>query len=115
MLPKILFIAVAALATISTVIFAVMNTGNVAITFPGIHCDAPLALLALKFYFLGLVSALCVWKIRSKELKVEAKQLQWQAQDAKLQAEIRSDREKQLEAKIATLETALNAALKKKG
>lgn len=38
---------------------------------------------------------------------------QWQVQDAKLVASISSDREKQLEAKIATLETALDKALKK--
>jgi hypothetical protein len=56
-----------------------------------------------------------IWKIRSKELKSEAKLLQWQAQDAKLAVEIQSDKEKQLEAKIATLEAALNSALKKKG
>ena len=36
-----------------------------------------------------------------------------QVQDAKLAASITSDREKQLEAKISTLETALEKALKK--
>jgi hypothetical protein len=38
---------------------------------------------------------------------------QWQAQDAKLAASLVSDKEKQLEAKIATLEAALKNALKK--
>ncbi len=38
---------------------------------------------------------------------------QWQDQDAKLAANLTSDREKQLEAKIATLEAALEKALKK--
>jgi hypothetical protein len=37
----------------------------------------------------------------------------WQAQDAKLVASITSDREKQLESKISTLETALEKALRK--
>ena len=37
----------------------------------------------------------------------------WQEQDAKLALEVQSDREKQLEAKIATLESALKQALKK--
>lgn len=46
--------------------------------------------------------------------KSEQIQTQWQNQDAKLVAEIKSDREKQLEAKIATLETALKSALQKK-
>ncbi len=40
-------------------------------------------------------------------------QEKWQTQDAKLAASITSDREKQLEAKISTLETALEKALKK--
>jgi uncharacterized integral membrane protein len=115
MLPKILFTAIAALAAIITIIFALMNTAAVSVVMPGTHIDLPLAVVAVKFYALGIISAVCGWKIRSKTLKVEAKQLEWQAQDAKLQAEIRSDREKQLEAKIATLEVALNAALKKKG
>ena len=44
----------------------------------------------------------------------EARLAEWDRQDAKLKAEVRSDREKQLEAKIATLESALKAALKKK-
>ena len=38
---------------------------------------------------------------------------QWQAQDTKLAANLTSDREKQLEAKINTLEAALEKALKK--
>lgn len=39
---------------------------------------------------------------------------QWQDQDVKLAASIKSDREKQLEAKITTLESALKQALGKK-
>ena len=40
-------------------------------------------------------------------------QERWQTQDAKLAANLTSDREKQLEAKISTLEVALEKALKK--
>jgi len=40
-------------------------------------------------------------------------QQRWQAQDVKLAASLTSDREKQLEAKISTLEAALDKALKK--
>jgi hypothetical protein len=42
-----------------------------------------------------------------------AKLKEWQGQDAKLLKEIQTDKEKQLEAKIATLEAALKQALKK--
>lgn len=37
----------------------------------------------------------------------------WEAEDQKLLTQVQTDREKQLEAKIATLETALQKALKK--
>jgi len=42
-----------------------------------------------------------------------AKLQEWKNQDAKLAVEVQSDKEKQLEAKIATLEAALNKALGK--
>lgn len=42
-----------------------------------------------------------------------AKLKEWKEQDAKLAIEVQSDKEKQLEAKIATLETALKQALGK--
>lgn len=47
------------------------------------------------------------------KLNNQRKLEEWQAQDAKLAASLVSDKEKQLEAKIATLETALKNALKK--
>jgi hypothetical protein len=37
----------------------------------------------------------------------------WEAEDQKLLTQVQTDREKQLEAKIATLESALQKALKK--
>jgi len=49
-------------------------------------------------------------KIQSDKIRAD-----WQKQDVKLDAEIQSDKEKRLEEKIATLEVALNRALKKKG
>ncbi len=48
-----------------------------------------------------------------KKVESQKRKLEWDAQDAKLVAEIKSDREKQLEAKISTLEAALKSALKK--
>ncbi|HEY9792315.1 MAG TPA: hypothetical protein V6D22_18070 [Candidatus Obscuribacterales bacterium] len=38
---------------------------------------------------------------------------EWEAQDQKMLGQVQSDREKQLEAKIATLEAALQKALKR--
>jgi uncharacterized integral membrane protein len=105
----------AGLAVVFTIYFMVTTASlNVSYTIASQALQLPLPLIVLKFFALGVVTMFCVWKIRSKELKSEAKQLQWQAQDAKLAVEIQSDKEKQLEAKIATLEAALTSALKKK-
>jgi uncharacterized integral membrane protein len=105
----------AGLAVAFTIYFMATTASlNVSYTIASQVLQLPLPLIVLKFFALGVVTMFCVWKIRSKELKSEAKQLQWQAQDAKLAVEIQSDKEKQLEAKIATLEAALTSALKKK-
>lgn len=66
---------------------------------------------------IALVAGSCAGISDYLSLNSGAKQSQiqerWQAQDAKLAGNITSDREKQLEAKISTLETALEKALKK--
>ncbi len=115
MLPKYLYMALAGLSVAFTIYFmATTSALNVSYTIAAQALQLPLPLIALKFFALGVITMFSIWKIRSKELKSEAKQLQWQAQDAKLAVEIQSDKEKQLEAKIATLEAALSSALKKK-
>jgi len=65
-------------------------------------------------YLVGVVATLSLYLASARNTQAESKQLQqWQHQDAKLVAEVQTDREKQLEAKIATLEAALQRALKK--
>ncbi len=116
MLPKYLYMALAGLSIAFTIYFMATTAAlSVSYTIASQALQLPLPLVALKFFALGVITMFSIWKIRSKELKSEAKQLQWQAQDAKLAVEIQSDKEKQLEAKIATLEAALTSALKKKG
>jgi hypothetical protein len=67
--------------------------------------------LILASIILGVAATSLIGTMRRSS---EGKRLSnWQTQDAKLVAEIKSDREKQLEAKIATLETALKSSLKK--
>lgn len=51
--------------------------------------------------------------VKGRQEENVAKLKEWQEQDAKLALEVQSDKEKQLEAKIATLEAALKQALKK--
>lgn len=59
-----------------------------------------------------LCGLLVIFAQRAKQKGQENKLAQWEAQDVKLAAEVKSDREKQLEAKISTLEAALKTALK---
>ena len=65
-------------------------------------------------YALGLAAGLAFLVERGRQAARQDKQLEkWEAQDVKLLTEVKSDKEKQLEAKIATLEAALQKALKK--
>jgi uncharacterized integral membrane protein len=91
---------------------AFTNMQSQPINLFGSSQSLPEGLLAIIGLIAGIVSVL-IWPRKLKPLITEAKQQEWQAQDVKLAAEIKSDREKQLESKIATLETALKAALKK--
>src|SRR5215475_12403711 len=82
-----------------------------------IHLQDPKIALLNELIFASIVlgaAAASLIKNMTRKSGAEEKRLNaWQAQDAKLISEIKSDREKQLEAKIATLETALKASLKK--
>ncbi len=89
-----------------------------------VSCDLNLAgaqlstnagLVAFIAYFAGaLLGAVSMLPMlgRNQEQNV-AKLKEWQDQDAKLAVEVQSDKEKQLQAKIATLEAALKQALGK--
>ncbi|MBI5175850.1 MAG: hypothetical protein HY986_23395 [Candidatus Melainabacteria bacterium] len=112
---KILYILISVFLVVSTLYFAAINTANISCNFIGQKFDVPLAWIVIKLYILGGVTTLFLLRLRRREEKSEQKQLEWKAQDAKLQAEIQNDTVKLLEAKIATLETALDKALKKKG
>ena len=65
-----------------------------------------------------IAGALCLLAFRqlstSKQVKSDKLLQVWDKQDTKLAAEIQSDREKQLEAKVETLQAALDKLLKKK-
>ena len=68
----------------------------------------------VSMYLLGIAVALGSAVLRGQAGLASSQRLaQWSSQDEKLRQEIQSDREKQLEAKIATLEAALQKVLKK--
>lgn len=97
------------------VAFAILNTVFVDVNILGWHIPAALGSVCFVTFMLG---ALCVFALRGtqkiKDTISEQKQVEWQKQDHKLAKEIQSDKEKQLEAKILTLEAALKSALEKK-
>ena len=113
MLGRYVLLAVSFVLAILVVIVSFANSQPAPLNFLASQISLPLALPLLTTFAVG---ALCgfssAWQGRGKA-KGEAKRLEWHAQDAKLAAEVKSDREKQLEAKIQTLETALKQALKK--
>ena len=75
--------------------------------------NAPMSVALIIAWALGVLSLYCYKQKQKLVAKTSQTQLEWKAQDAKLMASIASDKEKQLEAKIATLEAALKTALKK--
>ena len=78
------------------------------------HTMISLGALVLVGAVLGSVAVASLLSARGQSSTDEALRLtKWQAEDTKLVAQIKSDREKQLEAKIATLEAALKSSLKK--
>jgi hypothetical protein len=75
----------------------------------------PLGALLMVSYLCGLAGVGGVWATRKQRaIRGEQTKLGWEKEDQKLSLQIESDKMKLLEAKIATLEVALNKALKKK-
>lgn len=110
---RYLYLILSIILTLAAVYIAATNLQPVPVAFFGQQSMLPEGALTVAAYVGGLVSGLAVLKLKSKEMKGEKIKAEWQAQDAKLANEIASDKEKQLEAKIATLEAALSKALKK--
>lgn len=95
-------------------VLAAMNTATATLNLAGQSLELSLGAIIGISYAIGVVATLSLFLATARNQQKENKQLaQWQHQDAKLVAEVQTDREKQLEAKIATLEAALQRALKK--
>ncbi len=73
----------------------------------------PVGLLVIVSLVVGFFAGVSDYLSLNRTGKQEQIKSDWQVQDAKLAASITSDREKQLEAKISTLESALEKALSK--
>lgn len=107
-----------ALTALVFVLIGILSFQNMeAVNFQlfGAKNSMPLACLISSSFLLGLAPGITFMAFRRKKQEsskvIEQK---WDKDDEKLAKEIGSDKVKQLEAKIETLETALKAALAKK-
>ena len=92
-----------------------MNFNAIPLAGFGAPLNLPYGLTVLSAYACGLLTIGSLWNgIKQREKRSEQKMVGWEKEDRKLMAEIASDKEKQLEAKIQTLDVALKTALKKK-
>lgn len=114
-MPRNLFFIISAVLLIVAAVLGFMNISTaVALNLFGATVSTTVGTLVLISFALGLSSAAAFNATRAiKDAKSEQNQLTWQKQDEKLAKEIQSDKEKQLEAKIQTLEIALKSALDK--
>lgn len=103
-----------ALASAAIAALGFTNTSSVALSVFGASLSLPVGLLLGFAYLLGVFFTLPLLTIRAaSEAASQQRLAEWQQQDNKLALQVQTDREKQLEAKIATLETALQKALKR--
>lgn len=105
------------LAIISIVVFVLagFNPVGVHLSLFGASLGLSEGVLIAASYVLGVIITLPLFysRIASKQAS-DQRLVEWQQQDNKLAQQVQTDREKQLEAKIATLEAALQKALQKK-
>jgi hypothetical protein len=96
-------------------LFVNLSPQGLSLKLAGMEISTSIGFFLLISYLVGALigSASLVPFLKGRQVENVAKLKEWQEQDARLAVEVQSDREKQLEAKIATLETALKQALKK--
>lgn len=111
---RYLLIALSSILTLALLYLSAVNAQMVAFSAFGRSTEIPLGLITVVSFVAGGLTLLPAVRSKAKEIKSEKIQTKWVEEDAKLTKEIASDREKQLEAKIVTLEAALKQALKKK-
>lgn len=108
------FIVLAAVAA-AILALSAMNLTTVALSlFGAATTSIPEGALLAGGFLLGVAVTLPLYFAKLSADQASSKALnKWEAEDQKLISQVQSDREKQLEAKVATLEAALQRALKK--
>lgn len=113
-----LYLAISIIILIAAIVVSAQNTNAVALTLMGVQVNLALGLVSFAGFIagglaVGAIAGSLMSVKKAKDAVSDKNQLEWQRQDAKLELEKQSDKEKQLEAKIVTLEAALKAALDK--
>jgi hypothetical protein len=107
-----ILLIVALLPAIPVLYLAATNLAPVALSGLGAPLQVYEAALLVGSYACGLATIGTLWNAQSRrQVKGEQNLVKWEKEDQKLMAEVASDEVKQLKAKIATLETALQNAL----
>lgn len=110
----IAFLVLAASACACALV-AWQNTAAIELKLAGVPLVTTTGIEFALAWLLGTVGAGALFASSVSDKKAQDATLaNWQTQDAKLAGQVQSDREKQLEAKIKTLEVALDKALQKK-
>ena len=109
------FVALLSLVAVAgLVLLALSNWQPALVQLLSLHMSLPIGALIMAALIVGFFAGVSDYlSVGGRTAKEEQIKENWQVQDAKLAASITSDREKQLEAKISTLEIALEKALKK--
>jgi uncharacterized integral membrane protein len=114
MIIRYALLAISIMLALAFVMASVLNGQPVKLNLVNWQGEITLMVLILGSLGSGALLGICITQLKVGKVSQEKKKLEWDAQDAKLAASVKSDREKQLEAKINTLETALKTALKNK-
>jgi uncharacterized integral membrane protein len=107
-------LGIAAILGLVVIIVSVQNGQSVPFNLFGGSVQMPLGVSLAGAWIAGLVGSAAVWQNKISQVRSEKTLEKWEVQDQKLLKEVASDQVKLLEAKIATLETALTKALEKK-
>lgn len=112
MIIRYALLALSIMLVLAFVTASVLNGQMVKLNMINWQGEIALMVLILGSLGSGALLGASVTQLKVGKVSQEKKKLEWDAQDAKLAASVKSDREKQLEAKINTLEAALKTALK---
>jgi uncharacterized integral membrane protein len=109
---RLIISAIFALLSLVIICLSLVNWQSVSLNLFSSPLNLPLGLFSLTAFLTGALTTWFVFFAIDKRKESIKTQVNWQSQDAKLIAEMVADKERLLQAKIDTLESALKTALK---